>query len=462
MAGPRFTNTSPSQSIISANAGPGCTGEVSVSNAGLMTTLQLSTLPTATPIPQSGAQNVTTDGTVVQYSPETLSGYNNAQPVKISTNFVEVTNGHTTTQGGWWLIGAHGYIEIPKNRPWKYGKGIGCVGGPTLCNMPCGVVDIGLDLFVLIDHDDCTPDETGPPGYPGGAVLSIEPTPDPPYPEIESPDDEGTMEDPERKTITHERESATAPKDSKTTSRSTSFTSSSTVSSVSHISSSSASVIEYMIVAAVGADQTKIQQTLQQSDPDKGGSYEPDVGDTSVSGGTWVDYDLIPNEAGQLSSRSDILAIVACATVSMFGPGSSPSAPPQTVDSTVSLITLVPTSSATLKASTIPKYRRGDTGAGISRDVSRNDVQTKIQIQKGLQKRDAGARLVRQKRTRNTYPDDLSVISWPPGVPWTAAGGDYVFEETKGENTWVYLLDTGVAYRHWVCSEKMATSSREY
>ena len=453
-----ITNTIPSQSLISASAGSVCAGEVAVSSDRLTATIQLSTLPSATPFPQYGAQLGTQSGTVVKYTPETLIGYNNAQPIEISTNFVEVINGHTTTQGGWWLIGAYGHIEVPKDRPWNTGKGVGCIGGPALCNMPCGVVDVGLDLFVLIDHDGCTPDETGPPGYPGGAVISIDPIPDPPYPQEEEGSDDGQnredpnkqTEDVDKKTATKEEESTTTSEFSTLTSRPRSITSSFTVSSASQISSSSAAAVEYMIIAAVGADQTSIQQTLQNFDPGKGGSYKPDVGNTSVSGGSWVYYDLTPYEAGQLSSRSDILAVVTCATVDMFGPGSSPSAPPQTVDSTVSLVTLDPPSSATLPASIIPKRRRGDVGPRSSSGVLRDHVQTRTKVETGLQKRDPGTRLVRQKRTLNTYPENLSVLAWAPKVP-SVAGVDYIFEETKGENTWVYLIDTGVAYRHWVC-----------
>lgn len=444
-----ITNTSPSQSLISASPDPGCAGEVAVSLDGLVTTIQLSTLPSATSFPKDGAQVEIQSGTVVQYIRGTLSGFNNAQPIEISTKFVEVINRHTTTQGGWWLIGDYGHIEIPKNRPWNTGKGIGCVGGPALCNMPCGVVDIGLDLFVLINHDDCTSDETGPPGYPGGAVLGIDLSPDPPYPQdVQSSDDGEKTRDPKKKTVTNKEEPTTTSKDSTITSRL--IASSSTVSSASDISSSSASAIEYMIVATVGADQTNIQQILREFDPNRGGSYKPDVGDTSISGGTWVYYKLNPYEAGQLSSRSDILAVVRCATVSMFGPRSSPPGPPQTVDSTVSLVTLTPSSSATLLASVIPKHRRSDVGPRIGSGVLRDPGQTKTNVQNDLQKRDPGTRLVRQKRTLNTYPEDLAAISWAPGVSWTAHG-DYIFEETKGENTWVYLVDTGVAYRHWVC-----------
>lgn len=326
--------------------------------------------------------------------------------------------------------------------------------------MPCGVVDVGLDLFVLIDHDDCDTDETGPPGYPGGTVLNIDPVPDPPYPQdVEGSDDGEKTGNPEKETATNEDKSSTESQDSTRMSRPSSITTASTVSSASRLSSSSASAIEYMLVAAVGADQSNIQQALRNFDPGKGGSYQPDVGNTSVSGGTWVNYELSPYEAEQLSSRSDILAVVTCATVSMFGPGSSPSAPPQTVDPTVSLVTLNPLSSATLPASIIPKHRRGEVGPRDSSDLLRNHVQTNTRAEISLQKRDPGTRLVRQKRTMNTYPEDLSVFAWAPGVP-SIIGVDYVFEETKGENTWVYLVDTGVAYRHWVCVREFDYKSR--
>ena len=159
-----------------------------------------------------------------------------------------------------------------------------------------------------------------------------------------------------------------------------------------------------MIVAAVGADQTNIQQALREFDPEKGGSYEPDVGNTSVSGGTWVYYELAPHEAEQLSSRSDILGVVTCASVvSMFGPGSSPSASPQTVDATVSLETLTPPSSATLSASIVPERRRDNVGLKDSSVLLPNHVQTKTKFANGLQKRDAGTRLVRQRRTPVSY-----------------------------------------------------------
>lgn len=60
-------------------------------------------------------------------------------------------------------------------------------------------------------------------------------------------------------------------------------------------------------------------------------------------------------------------------------------------------------------------------------------------------KRDSGIRDVRQPLS----PEDLSVLAWAPGVP-SVDRVDYIFSERKGENTWVYILDTGVNSKHKV------------
>lgn len=61
--------------------------------------------------------------------------------------------------------------------------------------------------------------------------------------------------------------------------------------------------------------------------------------------------------------------------------------------------------------------------------------------------RDAGIRDVRQRFS----PKDLSVLSWAPGVP-SVDDVDFIFSERKGENTWVYVLDTGINSGHSVGS----------
>lgn len=145
--------------------------------------------------------------------------------------------------------------------------------------------------------------------------------------------------------------------------------------------------------------------------------------------------------------------------MSIFAPGASPSAPAQTVDTIISLVTLDAASSTTLPASIIPKDHRGDVGPHSSSRALGHHVQPRINGEASLQRRDQGTRLVRQKRTLSTYPEDLSVFAWAPGVP-SIAGVDYIFEETKGENTWAYLVDGGVSYRHWVCFFKLGYEIR--
>lgn len=74
-------------------------GQVAITEGDTTTTVKLASLPTANPLPQpSGVQVVSESGSPVIYSPLTLSGYTNTEPIEISTNFVEVINGQTTTQ----------------------------------------------------------------------------------------------------------------------------------------------------------------------------------------------------------------------------------------------------------------------------------------------------------------------------------------------------------------------------
>ena len=105
------TNSIPSQTLISTSTGLACAGEVAVISNGLTTTIELSTLPSATPYEESAAaasvEVLTQSGVPVVYDIETLSGYQNSQPVLISTDFVEVVNGQTTTQAGCKTSPAH-------------------------------------------------------------------------------------------------------------------------------------------------------------------------------------------------------------------------------------------------------------------------------------------------------------------------------------------------------------------
>lgn len=99
----KITTTKPQQSLIPAT-GSGY-NLVAITEGSVTTTLTLNDLPSATlPSEPTGLQVVTQSGLPVTYSPITLSGYNNTEPVEISTSFVETINGQTTTQGGWYVV----------------------------------------------------------------------------------------------------------------------------------------------------------------------------------------------------------------------------------------------------------------------------------------------------------------------------------------------------------------------
>ena len=327
------TNTQPKQSLVTPTTS--AVGQVAIIEGNTTTTLKLASLPTASPLPQaSGVQVISESGSPVTYSPLTLSGYSNSEPAEISTNFVEVINGQTTTQGGWWLIGANGIIDPPKNRPWKSDGdiGVGCIGGPLLCNTAW--VDIGGGFGVQIPGSG----EIGPPGYPGGPVDGMDDEPEespPPYEDIDTPaDSSGSNGDPqddpdEKKTAdrqtTQPRDKKTASEREKTatassskhstissyTSRMTTFSLNTTTRATSSSPiSSSASRAQYFINAAVNASQEKISALLKEFDPNAADkSYAPDVGATPADGGFWVGYNLTLNQAQNFSRRNDILMV---------------------------------------------------------------------------------------------------------------------------------------------------------
>lgn len=69
-----------------------------------------------------------------------------------------------------------------------------------------------------------------------------------------------------------------------------------------------------------------------------------------------------------------------------------------------------------------------------------------------LKKRDPGTDLVRQKGS----PKDLSVLAWAPNSVPLVAEVDYIFEQTQGEFTWVYVVDRGVDDTNWEFQDNWA------
>lgn len=430
-----ITNTVPSQSAVG-------TGEIVVSAGGTSTTIEISTLPSATPLPSGGTDQVVTEsGVPVTYSPITLSGYQDiTQPFELSTNFVEVVNGQTTTQGGFWLIGAGGVIDPPKGRPWKIGGELGCIGGPLLCNMPGGSIDIGGGFGIHLPGLHLPKGTTGPPGYPGGPVGGASGEPDEPPPPYEDPDDDPQTEKDQKTTAnddhTATNQQTTNQQTTDTQTSSSTITLSTGLSSVqsSTQSSSASGTAEYFIIAATNAAQAEINSLLEQFDPTHG-TVTPDVGDTSVSGGMWINYVLSPDEVQSLSSRSDILAVQTCASVNLFPSGTLSSVYSTSVATTVSQVTLVPTMTANgkIRRDSIKQAKASDLRRAIPakrldgeskveasmsgfnklpKKVATSEV-TRTSTKDGIMRRDQGTELVRQVDS----PKDLSVLAWVSNSP---------------------------------------------
>ena len=445
-----ITNTSPAQSIVSDTLGASCLGEIAIFTTGTTTTIDLSTLPVASTFQQeTGAQTMTMSGTPVVYSPTTLPGYDNTEPIEISTSFVETVNGQTTTQWGWWLIGPHGHIDPPRTGPWRTGPGnFGCIGGLLLCHAPCGDVDVGGGWFVHIPFAKCNPGISGPPGWPGGPIVVGSGGPDdvPPYPT--GPEDPGN-DDPDdcdedgiecSKTTTSMTPSSLF---SQTSSGKTTATMTPS-SHFSQTSSGTTSKTAYFLIAATNAVQSVIEQELRDINSEPGGSYEPDVDSTEFSGGTWIDVDLTPFQAFSMSSRSDIEFVMTCASATFFSADPIPTTVSAATTVTLATLTVEPTSPASRSRNRrlVSDGRQRSYGVGQFR--GEESAQHLANTAKDLSKRDAGTLLVRQLESAK----DLSVHAWAPGVP-SIAQVDYIMQQTKGEFTWVYVVDRGVDDTHW-------------
>ena len=423
---PTFTSIIPSQSFLSATAEASTIGEVvvSITNTNTSTTIEVSNIPVASTFSDvSTIQIETAGGTTIVYSPTTLPGYSNNQPIEISTSFVETVNGQTTTQSGWWLIGPYGYIDPPHNRPW--GNGLGgsnCIAGPSICNTPCGVVAVGGNWFIHLPSTKCPSGETGPPGWPGGPIVTGSNGPGdtlPPYPG--NPGDTGG-EDPDNC-------------DEDGAGCSTSITSS-TARSSSEMSSELASKTTYVVVAAATAVQSLVIQELQNISAKFDGSYQPDVGPTEFTNGAWI-VNLTAPEASSLSSQSTLALVMESDSATV--PDPDPSLGPASMDATVTFVTFSQGSTSPAKLRRLaPDQELKSSYARhlMEKDTARNLADTSQDIDR----RDVGTDLVRQLES----PKDLSVIAWKQNVvpPILSVDEvDYVFEESSGEFTWVYLVD---------------------
>ena len=431
------TNTQPQQSLVSIS-GSG-QGQVVITENGSLTTLSLSSLPTAIPLSlPTDVQVVTESGAIVTYSPSYLSGYNNSKPIEVFTTFGENVNGKATSLSGWWLIGAGGGIDPPGKRPWKHGRGHkGCLLGPLFCHT--GWIQVGGGLVVRGPHLG----SIGPPGYPGGPVNGINGKPDDdPPPNAGPPGNDGEPT----------TEPTTEP-DDRTTASSSPLSSSTKSSSSS--SASSGGTKQYYLVLRAGADQTPVNDALEESIPGMK-SIQPDLAANVVDGVFYIGYNLTADQARNISSLSEVW-VINTYTSGLYSFSDSASSTSLTTTANLATYTEGPaytSSTGTTPAKSRRKSRR-DVSGPDSRLSSSNSPQKEsvlfedveaLNRTDGLQKRDRGTQLVWQVNS----PRDLSTLSWAPGTRFE--GVDYIMEETKGQNTWVILMDTGVLWQHSVSS----------
>lgn len=322
------------------------------------------------------------------------------------------------------------------------------------CRTSC--VDIGL-------FEICNPDgggsggggdgeETGPPGFPGGSSDGGgEPGDNPPPYEQPSPDEEPEQmtELDASKTIEDKTTSTTRP-GSISASTSASFSASNFVST-----SASLSAAQYFVVATPGADVAAINAFLGQIAPKSDGSYAPFFATNTVDGGFWT-ASLSPQAAILASSRSD-LSIIETYTNSLVNyPSWTTSLFSDT--GTVDLETLYGSTLSPIETAAAKNRRKVPDGgsssnSGLSFHSEARDRNAEVEFKNHsggtepirVLKRDPGIRTVRQTLSGK----DLAVISWAPGVP-SVANVDFIFSERKGENTWVYVLDSGVNAQHRV------------
>ena len=198
-----------------------------------------------------------------------------------------------------------------------------------------------------------------------------------------------------------------------------------------------------------------INAFLEQIAPQSGGSYAPVFAANTVDGGFWT-ASLEPEDAASASSRIDLSIIATYTNTPASYPTWTPSVFSDTV--TVDLETLYASTLSTTETAAAKVRRKvpdegswSDSGLSYQGEARGRNAESRSNNSLGerepfkILKRDPGTRVVRQPLS----PKDLSVLAWAPGVP-SVDNVDYIFSERKGENTWVYVLDTGVNAQHLV------------
>ena len=491
------TNTLPPQSSIS--------GGIALVEGTATILVNPSTIPLATPLPTpSGLQVISGTAGLVTYHPVTLTQYANIQePFELSTVFTEVINGQTTSQAGVWLIGAGGVIEVPTNKPWGDDDniigGIHVIDDPFYTNMPAGTVIIGGGFSIHIDIPGL-PKISGPPSFPKSPIDPKNPgpgpgpdpedDPPPPYPDETEAEEEEEEKEEEKSSEQQSEEQKTTEQESKQSEEpssqvqatasvpastfasttdasalssasstlplaSSSLSSSLTSSSPSSVSSSSTGagcgMIGCYIVAATNYDSIAVQSMLQSWDPEHA-QATPLIPSNAAAGGMWFSRKLDVLQSASIASRQDILDIGVPTPNSIFSKV-LPDTTTASLDPSLSLVSddpnaVVPTTVVQKRDET--HEMRWESRASASEGARLESVSSKRSANSSnalqLYRRDPGDRLIRSYFAQ----PDLAVLSWAPGHdaypnddPYEPNEAMYVFEEAKGEGTWVYIVDSG-------------------
>ena len=304
----------------------------------------------------------------------------------------------------------------------------------------------------LIAVDDITPPDPNPPSGGGSTGGSTQDPNDDPDSEDEKPTNSRDSSD---------RASSTnfpsMSRSSSTMTSSKSFPSTSHPSSTMTSSASSAVASPFYVFGGID-DEDEVSNLLGLLNS-RYKPLQPAVGQTPMSGADWANINLTASEEAVVSSNHDVLLVAPYISLiesaAVTGSEVSTSAYFSTLSSypSTTLYTL-PISSASSK----PLSPSGIFKANIRRHLpshqtrekesfSREDNGTRSVV---LSKRDPGSEIVVQYGTSaKPCPRDLAVIAWAPKIP---AVGDYpyIYRESKGEDTWVFLVSTGIDQGHVV------------
>ena len=223
-------------------------------------------------------------------------------------------------------------------------------------------------------------------------------------------------------------------------------------------STSSAVASPYYLFSGVG-DEDAVSDLLGELNSTYK-ALQPAVGSTPVSGADWVNLNLTANEVANLSLNSEVLLLAPYINLT-----ESTTVASNVFTTSASFSTLSSYSSATLSAtstysaSSETSSSPGSSEAKIRRHSpyhrSFEDESSphghNISERNSIAKRDPGIGILAQYGSSRGIPcpRDLAVISWAPRVP-AVSNNPYIFLQSQGEGTWVFLVSSGIASKHVV------------